>query len=269
MLLRLSLLILCLPLGLQAIDLKPWFPRYLEIQSQLSYFHQRYCSVDSGSTTIEKSQKNDFYTGSLELAYDDICGEVEFTFSSTGRHHLGPDNAQATFRYQVLDDVIGDFASVVAGMTVRQVFSLSLKDISTLFHGGIEGEAHLAIGKEFTCYNTWSSRMWSVAGLGIADHGSPWIFGLSAFEVNWYETQRFRVFAEANYGLGEKNLNVFVPFNGYGNILHQSIDVGIMYRYMFENDGWLSLTVAHRAHAKNCPKQVNFFGVSYLYPFGL
>jgi len=266
---RLIFLLLCVPMWLQSTDLKPWFPRYLEIQSQFTYAHQRYCVVDSGTKTLKKSQKNDYYIGSLELAYDDVCGELEFTFSATGRHHLGPDTAEGTFRYQLLDDIVGDFASVVAGGTVRQVFSLSLKDISTMHHGGIEGELHVSVGKEFTVYDTWSSRVWTVGGIGVGDHGSPWIFGEAAFENNIFEQQRFRVFAEANYGLGDDNLNIFVPFGGYGSILHQSIDVGVMYRYMFECDGWLSLAVAHRVHAKNCPKQVNLFVLSYLYPFGL
>jgi hypothetical protein len=253
---------------LSGTDLKPWFPRYLEFQSSFTYLHQQYYKVDEGARTIHWRSKDDFYHTGLELAYDDLCGELELTFSSTKRHHLGPDNAKATLRYQVLDDIIGDPVSLVAGVTVSQVFALSLKDISTFNHGGIEGEFHLSVGAECPCWDTWTSRWWAVGGIGLGDHGSPWLHGELAWEKNWCEQQHFRLFAEAIYGLGDENLDVFI-FDGYGPIRHQSIDLGAMYRYTFECDGSLSLGYAHRLHARNCPENANIYYVTYEYPFGL
>lgn len=253
---------------LSGTDLKPWFPRYLEFQSTFTYLHQQYCDVNEGTRTIYWKSKDDFYTAGIELAYDDYCGELECTFSSTRRHHLGPDNIKGTLRYQILDDIIGDPVSLVAGVTVAQVFSLSLKDISTFHHGNLEGEFHLSVGKECPCYDTWRSRWWSVAGIGIGDHGSPWLHGEFAWEYNWCDRQRVRIYAVGIYGLGDENLDVFL-FDGYGPIMHQSIDFGAMYRYTFACDGSLSIGYAHRLHARNCPSHVNIYYISYEYPFGL
>lgn len=251
-----------------ATDLKPWFPRYLEFQSYFTYLHQQYCKVNEGTRSIYWRSKDDFYSAGLELAYDDFCGELEFTFSGTKRHHLGPDNAKATLRYQVLDDIIGDPVSLVAGVTVTQVFALSLKDISTFHHGGIEGEFHLSVGKECADWDVWSSRWWVVGGIGVGDHGSPWIHGEIAWEKNWCDRHRVRLYSVGIYGLGDENLDVF-QFDGYGDIQHQSIDVGAMYRYTFDCEGSLSVGYAYRVHARNCPKEVNIYYVTYDYPFGI
>ncbi len=269
MLKRLCFSLLFLPLFVQATDLKPWFPRYLEIQSRFTYLHQQYCKVDVDGDTFHKRSKDDFYTGSLELAYDKYCGELEMTFSGTGRHHLGPDSLVGTFRYQLMDDITGDAASIVAGVSVSQVFSLSLKDISTFHHGGIEGEFSVAVGREFTCRDTWSARAWAVAGVGVGDHGSPWLHGILALEKNFGLGNRFRVYAETLDGLGGKDLDISKDFGGYGSVCHQSIDIGVLYRYGFGCDSSLSVGYETRVLANNCPKQVQVLYFRYLYPFGL
>lgn len=266
---RFWIFIFCIPFVIQATDLKPWFPRYLEIQPRFTYLHQYYSKVDTNLGTQCKISKNDFYTGSIELAYDNICGELETTVASTGGHHLAFDDVSGTFRYLLLDDVIGDPVSLVAGVTVTQVFSPALRDINTFYHGGIEAEFHLSIGKEVTSYNTWDSRTWGVAGLGIADHGSPWVHGELAWEKNWCERQHFRIFAEGIYGLGRHSLDLCIPFHGYGSIRHQSIDVGALYKYFFWDANSLTLGYAYRVHSKNCPKNVSSIFVSYMHPFGL
>lgn len=252
-----------------ATDLKPWFPRYLEIQSRFTWSHQYYSSIDGGSKIYKKTAKNDFYTGSLELAYFNLCGEVEGTFSSTGSHHLAPDSINATLRYQILDDVIGDPVSLVAGITVNQVFSLALKDINVFHHSHFEGEVHLAVGKEVTCHDTWITRYWGVAGIGVGDQGSPWLHFEAAWEKNWFYGQITRVFANSLFGLGKENLSLYHPFKGYGSIRHQSIDLGALHRYTFENDLEITLGAFFRVYSKNCPRNVSGFFLSLLYPFGL
>jgi len=258
-----------IPTIVGATDLKPWFPRSLEFQSRLTYLHQQYTKVDIGDGTRYKRAKDDFYTASLQLAYAQYCGEVEVTFAGTGRHHLGPNDVSATFRYQIFDDVIGDPVSFVVGMTLSQVFSLALKDISTFNTGGIEGEIHAAIGKECSTWETWLSRWWAVAALGVGDHGSPWLRGEAAWEKQWFEQQRLRLFAHLLYGLGDHNIDPIEPFDGYGSIRYQAVDLGTQYRYTFECDASLTLGYIRRVHSTNCPKDVNIYYIQYLYPFGL
>jgi len=259
--------LLCAPAS--ATDLKPWFPRYLEFQAKGTFLHQQYCEVDSGSKTLSKESKDDFYTASLELAYDPFCGEIEATCAATGRHHLGPDNIKATLRYQILDDITGDSVSLVAGISLAQVFALALKDISSFHHGGIEGELHLSVGKENSCLSTWNSRWWAVGGIGVGDHGSPWLHGEAAWEKNWEDKYRFRLFMDALYGTGHNSLHLNRPFHGYGGIRHQSIDIGGLFRYATDCALLIDLSYARRVHAANSPKDVNLYVIAVTYPFGI
>lgn len=258
-----------LPACLAATDLKPWFPRSLEFQPRFTYLHQQYTEVDTGRGVCCKRSKDDFYTASLELAYAEYCGEIETTFAGTGSHHLGPEDVSLTLRYQLFDDVIGDPVSLVAGVTLSQVFSLALKDISTFYHGTAQGEIHAAIGRECSTWTTWSSRWWVVGAFGAGDHGSPWIRGEAAWEKNILEMQQVRFFIHTLYGLGRNDLELNVPFEGYGPIRHQSVDVGLQYRYTFDCDSILSAGFIRRVYSRNCPKDVNIYFVRYLYPFGL
>lgn len=261
--------LLFFPIALVATDLKPWFPRYLEIQGHLNYLYQQYSKVKSGDASLKFKSKDHFFSGSLELAYEKYCAEIELMFSATRKHQFEPDSASATFRYQLFDDIIGDAASVVLGGTLTQVFIGSLKDLSTFHHGQFEGELTLAIGKEIPCQDTWSLRGWGVAGLGLADHGSPWLHAIAAFEKNFNFGRHLRLYGEFIKGLGGHDLNLSKKFHGYGSISHESLDCGVMYRYGLDCDSSLSLGVASRVYAKNCPKDPVFVYVSYLYPFGL
>lgn len=253
----------------EATDLKPWFPRYLEFQSRFTYLHQQYHEIDTKVGCISRGANNDFYTGSLQLSYDVYCAELETTFSATRRHHLGPDNIKATFRYQILDDVIGDPVSLVAGISLSQVFALALKDVSVFHHGQLEGEVNLALGSECPTWTSWLTRWWTVLALGTGDHGSPWVRGELAWERNWVDKHRFRLFTEMLFGLGGQRLRLFVPFKGYGPVHHQSIDFGLLYRYSLPCDGALSVGYSRRLFGKNCPVNVNFYFVQLLYPFGI
>lgn len=261
------LLHLCLS-PLTATDFKPWFPRYLEFQTNFSYVHQNYSIVNEGWRSIRWPAKNDFYAADLELAYKDFCGEIECLFSGTKRHHLGPDCTKATIRYQLLDDIIGDPVSLVVGASFTQVFSLALKDISIFHHGHAEGEFHLSLGNEYIYKNKEMSRWWVVGGIGLGDKGSPWLRGELAWEISWCGNQLARLYALGISGLGGENLDVF-KFDGYGPIAHRSIDFGAVYRYMFAWDGSLSIGYARRLYAKNCPEKTNFYYLSYHYAFGL
>jgi len=58
-------------------------------------------------------------------------------------------------------------------------------------------------------------------------------------------------------------------FRGYGNIHHQSIDLGLSYRYLFDIGLNVELSYSYRCFAKNCPQNVNAIMCMFEYPFGL
>lgn len=259
---------LCLPLIGFATDLKPWYARYLEIQPKATYLFQTYKTIDTGHGTIHQSSDDQFLHLSVLGAYDRWCAEIETTFAATRHRSFGFCDARLTGRYQWLDDVVGDPVSLVTGLTVVQSCKIAVHDISCFYHGDFETEIHVAAGKEVACEQFWTSRVWGVLGLGVADVGSPWIRGNFAWEYNWCDLHEVEIGAYTLWGLGGDSLNVN-HFRGYGPIKHYSIDVGLNYHMTLECGGVLGIGYYHRLFARNCPKHVNILELSYLYPFGL
>lgn len=255
---------------LEATERMPWFPRYLELQPRATWLYQDYSKVDTAQGSKHHSSHDNFLFLSLSGAYDRWAAELEASAAATRHRHFTPSDITLTGRYQWLDDIIGDAVSFTTGFTVAQVFKLAVHDISCFYHGGIQLEAHAAAGKEFAiCEQFWVSRAWGVLGLGIADHGSPWVRADLAWEQNVWDVHRFRIFADSLWGLGRNNLALKRHFHGYGPIRHQSIDLGFLYSHQFAMGAIIDLGYAYRVHAHNCPEHVNKVFVSLLYPFSL
>ena len=75
------------------------------------------------------------------------------------------------------------------------------------------------------------------------------------------------LFGDCNYGLGKKELSLTTPFQGYRNIDHQSIDVGLRYILGFETGDKLLIEYARRLHAHSAPAKVESIAISYFFPF--
>lgn len=268
------LLALCalIPVCGTATEYAPWFPRYLELQPRFTYTHEWFNTLDSGDHKCHYRAQNDFYEASVEVSYDVWDAELEVLIDSTRSHSLGPDNAKGTVRYLIMDDVVGDPVSWTVGLSLSTVFTQALHDVSVFHHGHFEGELHSAVGMEWDCYDTWSTRVWGLAGVGAGDQGgsSPWLHGIAAWEMNHQDRHQGRLYCEALYGLGSHNINLAIPFQGYGNIRHQSIDLGLRYQYLFDcNGSSLSAEYIVRMYARNCPQKMQAVQLTYLYPFGL
>ena len=259
----------CFFAPLAATELSPWYSRYLEIQSQASYVFQFYGSVAEGSHGKKYSSTNNFLNMSLSGAYDRWSLEMETNFAATRHRSFSFSDARLTARYQWLDDNLGEGINLVTGVTLIQDVKLARNDISCFYHGLLESEFHLALGKETSCESYWVSRLWGVAGLGIADQGSPWIKGNLFWEHNWWDLHQIDAGIFSLWGLGGNRLNLDKPFRGYGSISHYSIDLSLKYRYAFSYGVAAEASYAYRIYAYNCPRYVNTFEISITYPFGL
>lgn len=259
---------LLLPLFAMATELKPWFSTPLELQPKATYVNQLFHSVDTPHRHKKYPSDDHFLLLSLSAAYDVYSVEVETTLADTRHRSFGVADISLTGRYQIRNDVIGDPASIVAGVTVEQVFKQARKDVGNFYHGGIQAEAHLAVGRETVCWQFWRSRWWGVGGVGVADTGSPWLRLDLGWDHNWWDRQQLGVYMLTLWGLGNEGLDL-KGFGGYGPIRHQSVDLGVEYKYHFEFGGIAGLGYGYRVFAQNCPRHVNFFSVSFLYPFGL
>jgi hypothetical protein len=259
--------LLLLSYTLHGTELLPWFSRDLIIPLQATYTYQTYPYLHSPKGHFGKRARDHFLNLSASLAYENLSAEIEFLFADTRKQHTTLDCARLAGRYRVLNDIVGDPLSLVVGATITKAFSHSLKDPSSFHHGRIEAELHVAFGRETPVEALWWSRWWGVAGIGIGDHGSPWLHGDIAIEKNWCDRHQVRLFVNTLWGLGNDNLQPGHRFHGYGPLRHRSIDLGLRYSYVFESGWIISAGYAHRIYARNFPAHANLYTISLLYPW--
>lgn len=252
-----------------ATQLEPWLGNNLELESRFTYFLESYQRIETSKGKTKRPTDDSFYTLSLGTsAFDLLAAEIELVLSDTRSHSFDWDCVRLTGRYALLDDIIGDPVSLITGITVTQASTAGLHDISSFHHGKIEAELHASIGQELSCDRFWTSRWWSVFGVGLADVGSAWIRANGVYEKNWWNQYQARLFVNTLWGFGHNRLKLHA-FHGYGPIHHQAIDLGASFTYCFAFSGTLSLEYSRRLFARNFPENVNQYKVCFFYPFGL
>lgn len=266
-----SLLFLVALLNLHATELQPWFSPDYEIQSLASYRFQQYRYLETPNGSIPYHAHDHFLTVSGEIAKENCAAEFEIIGAITRVQHAQFDSIRLTGRYLLLDDVAGNYpVSAVLGLTVIEASKRAIKDPSSFHHGQFEGELHLSIGKECSYLEFWTTRIWGLAAIGYAlERGSPWLRGDLTWEKNWWNRHRLSFGVHTLWGLGGRNLPVHCCFPGYANIRHQSIDLGLSYRYLFDMGLSVTAEYAHRVLARNYPGNANQFVLSLHYPIGL
>lgn len=262
-------ILLLLPAFCFSTDLEPWFESSVVINAKNSYYFQSYNHIDGCGCTRLRA-RDSFDTLSAGINYDIYAAELELTLAQTHHRNFGFDNARLTGRYQLMNDVLADPFSLIAGLTLTQCCTESLNDISSFHHGLFEAELHVSAGKETSCEQFWETRYWGILGIGIADRGSPWLRFNVHWERNWWDRYQFRAYIKTLWGFGGDCLKIH-HFRGYGPIDHQSVDLGIRYDYLLE---WLcgaifSLSYEHRVYAQNFPEHTNVIMARISYQFGL
>jgi hypothetical protein len=267
---RLIAFLILISSPLMATELSPWFGPLLEIEGRGTCLFQRYRFIDTKHGTAKHPANNVFVTLSSSICPKEYWSfEGEVVTSATRHHHFNMDSLWATGRYRWWNDIVGDPVTLVTGLTLSKIYKVSRHDLSEFYHGGIQCEAHLSAGKEFSCLQFWTSRIWGVCGVGFADKGSPWIRGNLAWEHNWWDRHQIKIFANSLWGLGSKGLSLHKHFQGYGLIRHQSVDIGFLFRFETESRFAFSLEYVFRAFANNGPKNVNSILIRGYYPFNL
>lgn len=254
---------------LYSIERLPWFGEVYDINTIAKSSCHLYSSVNSNNRTKHHAACDYFLTlGASGVYSEDVALEIEATASNGINRHFGMDAINFTGRYLWLNDSIDDPISLTTGLTLSQVFKQGLHNLSAFHHGGIEGELHVALGKEMPCLQFWTSRLWGAVGIGIADMGSPWLRGDVRWEFNYWDIHRCELFLNTLWGCGGNALNVN-HFKGYGPIAHRSIDAGIGYSYGFGYGIYFKAEYAFRVYARNCPQNANIIALHLLYPISL
>lgn len=253
-----------------ATELAPWYHRDIEIFPEIKYRFQTFNEVDTAHGTENFNEDDHFVTLGASLNYDIYSAELEVTTADTRKQTPDVDNGQLTLRYRWLNDVLGgDPVSLTTGLTLRGVSHSARRDIASFHHGGFETETHVAIGKEYDCADFWVSRIWGLLAVGIADVGSPWYRADLHFEKNCWDFHQVHFFANTLWGGGNSGLKLHKHFAGYGPIKHESVDIGLGYRYFLENYAIIELEVAARVYAQNFPKYAKNLVIKLFFPFWL
>ncbi|MGA8164292.1 MAG: hypothetical protein WB791_04605 [Waddliaceae bacterium] len=246
----------------------PWTEKDLELYPQCCYLYQNYKDVATSSGTQHRHGDDHFFAGALSTSFAAWSAEIEAIVAETRRQHACLDSVRITGRYQWLSDTVGDPVALMTGITIIKATTSALHDISSFHQGKFAGEMFVSIGKERPCWDDWLSRWWGGVGIGLGDHGAPWIRGRLAWEKNFHKTLHARLFLNALLGLGSRSLSVN-DFDGYGTIQHRSVDVGFRISKRTDFCGIYRLGYARRIYAYNFPKAANLFLLSFVYPMGL
>lgn len=259
-----------LPVFAWATVLQPWYPEKMaELQARADYSFESFNEVESSGGNFHYKARNSFLDLSLLGSIEGYGVELEAVISDTKKHSFYPDCFKLTGRYLLLNDSVGDYLSVIAGLTVIIPTKVGLDDIGSFHHGYFESEAHLAVGRETVCGDWWTSRWWAVGAVGCAtSEGSPWFRANASYETNWDRTIFLRAFVNTLWGLGRDAVHRH-PFRGYGSVAHRSVDVGTHVSYQTDCDLLLTAGYSFRLYAHNFPKNVNVFTFNVLYPFAL
>lgn len=266
------LTVVCMAVGLvSATETLPWFGNIMEFEFRTTYSYEHYAHVTECDAFGDYSSNDQLLNLSLALSpVSQWNGEVELLVAHTRAQGFQVAHLRATGRYLWLDDVVGDPISLTTGLSLTVPVKTSQQDISLGYHGDVEVEGHVAIGREITCCDTWLARAWVVGFAGIANIGSPWAGGEFAVEGNLCDTHRFRAFARGRCGFGDECLDVTQdPFQSYARIGHRNVDVGARYTYVMCCGSQLSVEYFQRIYSHNYPDNVHAIGVCYFWPFSL
>ncbi len=265
---RRLIFLLFFPFFVSALEVQPWFGGLYEFHLQTGYMYDYYRSVE-GAVVPLGSTSNDhhlFWDLDFHAAPSWDC-DIDLHLIDTPRHHFGFETTAIQMRYQWLDDIVGDPITLATGFSARYVSDVSLRDVSSLYHGPAEFVINFGLGNEFVDNDQWRARIWFYGAFGQATFGSPWLEGLFGLDANVHEMHKFSIFFDGLHGFGRRHSLNIEHFHGYGKIYQRSIDIALRYGYQFGVWGTVKFTYERRLLAKLCPKNVNSFEISYLFPF--
>ncbi len=252
-----------------AIEYDPWYGSLYEVHVHGAFSADIYDSIAVKDGSFHRSSCDTFYElGVSGVPEENYAVELDFIGGKAKGKTIGWNAILLTGRKKWFNDILGDPVSFSTGITVSQVFKPGLRNLSAYYHGGIQGEVHLSFGKEKSISEFWVSRFFCMLGCGVADIGYPWLRSQTVWSHNWWNNHQFQLFLNGLWGFGPKSLHPG-HFRGYGNIHHQSIDLGLSYRYLFDIGLNVELSYSYRCFAKNCPQNVNAIMCMFEYPFGL
>lgn len=254
--------------GAEAFLSEPWLRMPYHMAGSLTYRYQFFDNVQNGVNPYGYHSHENLARANLLVPYaadGDI--ELEAEFNETAKNSFNFESVGLQLRRQILNDIAGDFVSIMLGGNVRYVTGLRLHDVVTPYHNLFNFELLGALGREVSRDGDWIARFFGFGAVGFANEGSPWIRVLLDARGKFHRSYVLRLFAEGYFGLGSQVIVNVDHFDSYAKIAHQSIDVGGSYTYIFQTQGSLSIQYAYRVFARSYPEHTNLFTFNYLFSF--
>lgn len=256
--------LLTFPFSLFSTELEPWFGDIYQVEARtflsaqnFEIPHRSACKEDAWAFFWNLS------LGGFNCEYSSL--EIESLTAQTSVRNFYWDCIRFTGRYFLWDDVAGDPFSLSTGLTLTLASHAALYDFNAFHHGQLEGEWHVAVGKEIPFYDEWEFRFWGIVGLGMAGRGYPWMHLELNAAGKWFMHEG-KIFCRSLYGFGSKKLLNHCHFHGYSDIRHRSIDLGVRYDYQIDFNGSLGFEVFYRIYQQNFPGKGFGITLSYYYP---
>lgn len=248
----------------------PWFGNFMEFHLSPRYLFQHYSNVEGGYNPTHYSSTDNFLGGEAYVRFlPQWEALLEAEWNTTHQHNMRFLSTAGQARYMVLDDFEGDPVSLTILGDIRYVPGHALRDVSTPYHAEFNIEAGASVGREFDCGTTWSHALYGAGLLGQGNRGFPWLKGLLNYQAGYKKQHFFGGYADGYFGLGNRHTVNVDAFFGYAKINHQSIDIGIFYKYRFRIWGTLQAQYAYRVFARRYPEHTNMLYLSYTLPFSL
>lgn len=255
---------------LEGFDQKPWNGNWFEFQANTSYTYQNYNRLQSKDGSVKFSANDSFFDLGLSfIPLPELVAAINFEFAKTNEMDFNFDSFSFTGKYIILDDIGGDDIALACGAIVSFPVKKAIHDYSQFYHGLVNFEPYLSLGKEFSKGPYWTYRTWGLVGFGIATRSNPWFDFKAIVEKNWTDIHQLSLIGDFKIGLGTRDLVKEKSFVGYGRINHQSLDIGLKYAYLMGIYGRINLGYVHRVYAKNAPENANLITIAYLIPFSI
>ncbi len=264
------LLFVMISCQLSALEIKPWLGNFLEFTFDGAFAYSRFTEVNNSLCPLEDPSNN--YLVNLDLSFvpwPTVSTDFELQLAETPRQSFGYRSFATQFRYQILDDLLGDPISLTSSFNFRHVSSDSVRDISSPFHSKYNYELNLSAGKEWNYRIWWILRTFGFLAVGQGSSGWPWLTLHAAVQSNCPIDHQFRFFIESYIGFGGDKIVNIDDFNGWGKIQHRSIDLGIGYRYILGVWGSASLDYQQRVYAHSYPENEFALIFTYSLPFSV
>jgi hypothetical protein len=256
---------------LMSFEESPWlnFPYEVHFSSAVDQSYYASLAGDHSQTNRYENSWNTQLNLNLSVATLSLYDvEVEGEFFSTSATSFTLESAAIQMRKQILDDIQGDVVSLTLGANLRFVPTHALKDPYVPYQGLLNLEVSGSMGKEFDNGSDWIRRFYVLIAPGVANRGAFYLRADGRFD--WHQkSHTVGVLLNSLLGFGNTHTVDWSNFQGYGQIWHQAIDLGVIYTYHFDLYGALSFALTYRPYAMNVPRHLTRGEIRYELPFSV